>query len=358
MSLGKTFDKEKLNIKILKCFDRSWQHKITTISESKDLTSLTTASLFGKLREHELDMNRLNVQESEDKHVRNIALKAAKHKTKQDSSDESEEENLSLLSKKFSKFLKRNRNKEANKERYESKKTSDFNSNNYTCLGCGEQGHIKADCPNKESNEKKSSNKEKRGKSKRAYIACDENEVSSSTSSSSEDEKANLCLMTERDDDSSSSSSVSSCASLSAENYSQLLQAFKETHEEANRLALSNNRLKGLNNWLENRVKTLEEELEKSKIDFENIEMHCKNSSHVCSSKVCENCKTLESKVHYLVRTVDKLSKGKSNFETVLASQQCVFGKSGLGFYPQNKKNGISKPFSKVPEKQPIARSK
>jgi len=59
--------------------------------------------------------------------------------------------------------LKRNRNKEANKERYDNKKTSDFNSNSYTCFGCGEQGHIKADCPNKESNEKKSSYKEKKG---------------------------------------------------------------------------------------------------------------------------------------------------------------------------------------------------
>jgi len=248
MSLGKTFDKEELNIKILKCLDRSWQPKVTAISESKDLTSLTTTSLFGKLREHELEMNILNVQQSEDKHVRNIALKAAKHKNKQDSSDESEEENLSLLSKKFSKFLKRNRNKESNKERYGNKKTSDFNSNNYTCFGCGEQGHIKADCPNKEGKQKKSSNKEKKGKLKRAYIAWDENEVSSSSSSSSEDEKANLCLMAEGNDDSSSSSSVSSCASLNAENYSQLLQAFKETHEEANRLTLSNNRLKWLNN--------------------------------------------------------------------------------------------------------------
>ena len=50
--------------------------------------------------------------------------------------------------------------------------------------------------------------------------------------------------MAEEDDDSSNSSNVSSCASLSAENYSQLLQAFKETHEEANPLALSNNWLK------------------------------------------------------------------------------------------------------------------
>jgi len=52
MSLGKSFDKEELNIKILKCLDRSWKTKVTAISESKDLTSLTTTSLFGKLREH------------------------------------------------------------------------------------------------------------------------------------------------------------------------------------------------------------------------------------------------------------------------------------------------------------------
>jgi len=140
--------------------------------------------------------------------------------------------------------LKRNRNK----ERYGNKKTSDFNSNNYTCFGCGKQGHIKADCPNKESNEKKSSYKEKKGKSRKTYISWDENEVSSSSSSSSEDEKANICLIAEGDDESCSSSNVSSYASLSAENYIKLLQAFQETHEEANRLVLSNNRLKGLNN--------------------------------------------------------------------------------------------------------------
>jgi len=31
MSLGKTFDKEELNIKILKCLDRTWQPKVTAI---------------------------------------------------------------------------------------------------------------------------------------------------------------------------------------------------------------------------------------------------------------------------------------------------------------------------------------
>lgn len=47
--------------------------------------------------------------------------------------------------------------------------------------------------------------------------------------------------------------------SMNYENYNTLLQAFKENHEETNNLASSNNRLKGLNNWLENKINSLEE---------------------------------------------------------------------------------------------------
>jgi len=164
--------------------------------------------------------------------------------------------------------------------------------------------------------------------------------------------------MAKEENDASNVASVSSCTSLNVENYSQLLEAFKETHEEANRLGLLNNQFKGMNNCLENRVKALEEELKKSKIDFENLDLIYKNSSCKCDSNVCENYESLENKVHYLVKTMDMLSKGKSNFMYILASQKCVFGKSGLSFYPQSKKNGISKPYLTVPEKQPIEKSK
>jgi len=61
---------------------------------------------------------------------------------------------------------------------------------------------------------------------------------------------------------------VISSSSIKGNKYYQLLEAFNETHEEANRLALSNNRLKGLNNRLENRVKSLEEELGRNKRRF------------------------------------------------------------------------------------------
>ena len=49
MSLEKTFEKEELNIKILKCLDRSWQPKVTAISESKDLTLLSMAFFLASL---------------------------------------------------------------------------------------------------------------------------------------------------------------------------------------------------------------------------------------------------------------------------------------------------------------------
>jgi len=55
--MGKVFDKEELNIKVLKCLDRSWQPKVTAVSESKDLSKLPMAALSGKLREHEIELN-------------------------------------------------------------------------------------------------------------------------------------------------------------------------------------------------------------------------------------------------------------------------------------------------------------
>jgi len=74
---------------------------------------MTIASLFGKLREHELEMDRLNLQENEDERVKTIALKVVGNKSCQDSSDDSDEETFSLLSKKFSKFLEKRNDKKS-----------------------------------------------------------------------------------------------------------------------------------------------------------------------------------------------------------------------------------------------------
>ena len=114
--------------------------------------------------------------------------------------------------KKFSKSLKKRNNKSDSFNRYDNKKPTEFNTNNYTCFGCGEHGHIKTECPNKKR--KNFKKHEKKGKSRRAY------NDDSSNSSSSDEEEAILCQMTRQESD---TSSVSSSSSINVENYSQLL---------------------------------------------------------------------------------------------------------------------------------------
>ena len=74
------------------------------------------------------------------------------------------------------------------------------------------------------------------GKNIRGYVVWQNNDDDSSSSMPIEDEEIKLCLIAEHESD---TNNVSSNSSESHENYSKLLDAFKETHEEANKLALS-----------------------------------------------------------------------------------------------------------------------
>jgi len=79
------------------------------------------------------------------------------------------------------------------------------------------------------ANRKRATKKfEKRGKARKSYVDWQDNDESSSSSSSKEDKEANLCLMIKED---SKTNSVSSNSSVNFENYSQLLDSFKETYE-------------------------------------------------------------------------------------------------------------------------------
>jgi len=256
LALGKTFDKEELNIKILKSLNRTWQPKVTAISESRDLTSMNMATLFGKLREHELELGRLKEEEDGEKRhtiALKSAVKSAVKQKKADSADDSNDGNsdseaLSLMVKKFSKFLKY-KNKTNNSYAGNKRQTR---SGTQTCYECGKTGHIKADCPVLKMKQKldEKNEAEKHMKKKRAYIAWEEND--SSTSSDSDDsteEENNLCLMAKAETSikaESSKISVSNFTSDHEENdYDELLDAFNELHKEATKLQKSNSKRKG-----------------------------------------------------------------------------------------------------------------
>jgi len=115
---------------------------------------MTMAALFGKLREHELELRRLNDKEDQGR-KKNIAFKTevVKGKKQKEEEDFDDDENLSLMIKKFKKFMK----SKGRNQFKSNKKENQGSSSNFKCYGCGETGHVKANCPNsKRSDEKKS----------------------------------------------------------------------------------------------------------------------------------------------------------------------------------------------------------
>nr|KYP56651.1 hypothetical protein KK1_002895 [Cajanus cajan] len=303
VDLGRKFEKEELNLKVLQCLDRSWQAKVTAIEESKDLTSLTLATLFGKLREHEQKLHIFDEHEQQDKKGKGVSLKALKS-AKEEAS------------------------------------TSSFN-----CFECGKPGHMKAECPNllkKQQEEKKS---KKNGKGKRAYIAWEDND-SSTTSDESEFEENNLCLMAGADQD----TIVSDSDLESNPDYDQLQEAFIQIHEEAVKLDALNSKLKNKLKWYENALIKAEQELEDLKHEHENLqtmfnfsEAHCENSTS--SKDVCENCKTFEKENADLKSTLAKFTNGNANLNILLGKQRNTFDRSGLGF-----NQSMSMPFKSKKE--------
>uniref|UniRef100_A0A151UHC3 CCHC-type domain-containing protein n=1 Tax=Cajanus cajan TaxID=3821 RepID=A0A151UHC3_CAJCA len=150
VDLGRKFEKEELNLKVLQCLDRSWQAKVTAIEESKDLTSLTLATLFGKLREHEQKLHIFEENEQYDKKGKRVSLKAlksakGKEVCEESSSDDSETENFNLLVKKFRKFIRRKKNSPYKFNRKKNKK-EEASTSSFNFFECGKPGHMKAEC--------------------------------------------------------------------------------------------------------------------------------------------------------------------------------------------------------------------
>jgi len=230
---GKTFDTDELNIKVLKSLNRTWQPKVTAITESQNLATVTMAALFGKMREHELEMGRLNDEEDIGR-KKNIAFKTEVVKGKRQKEEEysDDDENLSLMIKKFTKFMKA---KDKNQFK-RNKKDNQGSSSNFKCYGCGESGHVKADCPNSKKSEEK---KGRKFFKKKAYIAWEDNASSSSNSSDSENEEANLCLMANHDD---SDSEVNS--TCHENDYDDLYDAFQQLLIKSSKLDTAHKKLK------------------------------------------------------------------------------------------------------------------
>ena len=70
---------------------------------------MSLATLFGKLQEHEMELQRLNQNEENDKKKRSIALKASSSIQEENEEEDSDDEDFSFFVKKFQKYIKKRR---------------------------------------------------------------------------------------------------------------------------------------------------------------------------------------------------------------------------------------------------------
>ena len=109
---------------------------------------MSLATLFGKLQKHEMELMRLNQHEENDKKKKGIALKASssiqEESDKEDSIEIDEDHDLSILVKRFNKFLRVRGNQR--RSNFKPKKREEDSSSPLSCYECNHPGHLRVDC--------------------------------------------------------------------------------------------------------------------------------------------------------------------------------------------------------------------
>lgn len=296
---------------------------------------MTSTSLFGKLQEHEL--GRLEQHENQAKKSKSISLKV---ESKIDQSDDApeEDENFMLLVKGLGKFFGKN-DKTFNHSRRNNnfkKKETSTSTQEVTCYECGKQGHIKPDRP--KISKKGGFKGKKESKNKRAYVAWEDNDISSSSESES-DESAHLALMESHHSD-------------------------DESYEVSNEFTLYDNDAQGAINELLNECKvlyktissqkkhisSLEEKVEKIEKDFEDEKQ--KMISDQEQNFVCKTCDSLKGQMVQLKRVIKRYEKGEIGLKEIFRRRNFSNDKNGLG-YSKFDKPRISKTIFVKANEQP-----
>ena len=108
--LGKGFLDFELVNKVLRSLPKSWDPKVTTFQEVKDLNNFTLEELIGSLMTYKMTYKaHEELEDTLPKKRKNMVLKTQDDHLKENSSDEDLDEDLTLLTRKLKKFIKTNK---------------------------------------------------------------------------------------------------------------------------------------------------------------------------------------------------------------------------------------------------------
>ena len=222
--MDKSCTDSELCWKILRSLPRSWEAKITTIQEAKDLTCLKLEELLGSLMTYELTLNQQEKEEMKKKKSIALAIKIKKEDRKVSEEDTSDSE-VVLLARRIRNFMKKKRASSRKKFIDRGK----IEKGGVVCHNCNKVGYIRMDYPKL---------REKPKAKKKALVAT----WSDSEESSFDDEHqecTNLCLMAHENEVSSNLDSYLSIDEL-YEALDELMKECKKLKKKRKKTITSN----------------------------------------------------------------------------------------------------------------------
>ncbi|GJT72250.1 zf-CCHC domain-containing protein [Tanacetum coccineum] len=152
-ALNEIFSSKTYVRKFLRALHPKWRAKVTTIEESKDLTSLSLDELIGNLKVYELIIKKYSeIVKGKREQNRSLALKAKKEYSDEDSSTSiSEDEEYVMALRDFKKFFKRRGRfvRQPHDEGKSSQRNKDDKNgkSERQCFKCRDLNHLIEECP-------------------------------------------------------------------------------------------------------------------------------------------------------------------------------------------------------------------
>ncbi|GJT54660.1 zf-CCHC domain-containing protein [Tanacetum coccineum] len=298
--------------KFLRALHPKWRAKVTTIEESKDLTSLSLDELIGNLKVHEMIIKKDSEIVKAKGERKSLALKA-----KKESSDDecltfgSEDKEYAMAVRNFKKFFKRRgrfvRQPRNDKKTFQRSRDDKNGKGDRKCFRCGDPDHLIGECP-----------KPPKDKNQRAFIGG-----SWSDSGEEDDDKVKdeTCLVAQ-----ASSEVCSESSYFSDENSSKddlvLDNEYDKVYKISLKIITKNKILKATRNSLEKELGIIKEKvstLKKNKgVDLE-----------------CVKCHLLKIEIEKLKKEAIRLTKFEKSthcLNKMLSNQKPSREKLGLGF--------------------------
>ena len=353
-ALGEKYSEEKLVRKTLRSLPKRFAYKVTAIEEAKDVQNMKLEELMGSLRTFEMNLD----EERGDKKSKGIAFQAENREDQTEdfwNEDDDLTESMVLLSKNFSKVLKKfNRNKGYLRNKNSSSvstgvptprrntvpnpgnfnagsriKSSTSNNNSDSnaknkgiqCRECEGFGHIQAECAN---------TLKKKNKSLNATWSDEDSDCS-------KEDETNLVAFASRSD-----GAVEECAASSPKNTAGVTEdVATPVYESSDDDDLTEDNLFEAYQLIHTKWIELTEicerktaQIQQSNIEKNNLEK--KNSE--LESKLIESqgsVATLKAELEKMKKLVKMLNSGSSNLDEILSTGKIEKEHFGLGYSRQ-----------------------